>query len=392
MAWKRRSAAAATVSHEAPALPVVLLPMHGECKARSQGLRTRDTHLIEWFARCTSWDMRVVSRPEPWPRVTLARRHPLPSELAAGATFESVEVVRGPGTVLRRDRRRWWVEALRWLPAVPPDRPLVAWNVLAAAHLVERGHRGPLLVDLLDDWTIHPSFEPVHREVEAAYRVVFEHAAAVTANAEGTAALAARHGRSDVQMIPNGVDPERFSSRSRAAGERTVIGYAGTIGVRLDVDLVRAAAAALPNCRFEFAGRVAERHVARQLRRIPNLDLIGNVHYRKYPDLLARWDVAWVPHIVGTRSASGEVGGDPIKINEYRAAGLPTVSTSIAGAGRLSDVVVADGPALIEALESIIASSPDLPRVPRQPGAIPHSHLWRTKAAAIAALLEDAAS
>ena len=181
--------------------------------------------------------------------------------------------------------------------------------------------------DLLDDWTIHYAFQGVSQEVDRAYRRLFDHASVVTANAEGTVDLARRFGRDDVVFLPNGCDPERFDATSLAEGATTV-GYVGKIGKRLNLELIIEAAKALPQVSFVFAGPVLDAEYRRPMEERSNIKMLGDVHYENVPALLRTFDVGWVPHRVG----DGEVGGDVIKTYEYRAAGLPVLSTPVTGA------------------------------------------------------------
>src|SRR5581483_7656063 len=173
-----------------------LFPMHGEVKIRNEGLRTRDGHLIEWFARLGVDALHVSSRPEPWPRVSVARaRHRAP-QLPAGAHWHSPELLRIPS--LRR-RRAWWSDSATRLGTWAEDDPdaAVVWNPFAVERVRSRSTTVPLLFDLLDDWTIHHQFAPVRAEVDQAYRLGFAGADLVFANSPGTLRLAQRYGRDD---------------------------------------------------------------------------------------------------------------------------------------------------------------------------------------------------
>jgi glycosyltransferase involved in cell wall biosynthesis len=327
-------------------------------------------------------NVEIVSRAEPWPRVTLARRSN-PTQLHPHWTLVSPEPFVLPvGTA--RDRRRWWPQAVRWQPPCDPDQPMLAWDPFALATAVDGRRAGRVVLDLLDDWTIHPAFAGIGAEVHVAYERAFSVADLVVANSEGTGLLARRFGRDDVLVIPNGVDPERFSLPSTAAGPRILIGYAGKIGRRLDLPLIQDVSRRLAACRFVFAGPVLDRSVRRALARLPNVDLVGDVHYASYPALLGSWDIGWVPHLVGR----GEVGGDVIKTYEYRAAGLPTVSTPVIGSGRLAGVAVASRDDVLAVIETFLPGTQGA-RVPRQPMLMPAEHTWADKARRLARLLFD---
>lgn len=355
-----------------------LFPMHGEVKVRNEGLRTRDGHLIEWFSRLGVDALHISSRPEPWPRLSIARarhRGPLPP---AGAEWHSPQPLSLPSLP---QRRRWWSDSASQLATWTEEAPdaVIAWNPFAVARIAAMSGPVPVLFDLLDDWTIHHQFAPIRGEVEQAYRAAFATAALVYANSPGTMRLAHRFGREDAHLLLNGVDPGRFSTASTATG-RTTIGYAGKLSERLDLELIARAVTAMPDCRFVVAGPSYSRSVRRELRRMNGLELLGDVHYDEYPALLQSWDVGWVPHRVGE---GGEIGGDVIKLYEYRAAGLPTFSTPLeGGGGELAGVRVAPRDELATQLEAFVEANAR-PRVGREPMSIPAGMTWSYKAQAM---------
>jgi glycosyltransferase involved in cell wall biosynthesis len=181
--------------------------------------------------------------------------------------------------------------------------------------------------------------------------------------------------------MTNGVDPERFETTSQATGQMTV-GYVGKIGHRLDIDLVRKTARALRTVRFVFAGPILDAGYREPLRAEPNIELLGDVHYDEVPSLLRTFDVGWVPHRVG----KFEIGGDILKTYEYRAAGLPVLTTPVRGAENrgLAAVTVADPQVHPKALAEFAAAGP---RVARDLTPIPREHTWEFKARRILSIV-----
>lgn len=357
-----------------PAL--VAFPMHGQHKLSNEGYRTRDGHLIEWFGRKLREEgpVQVVSRPEPTALAPLRR-------FSARAVAENTHPVSTLVWKLPnlKDRQRWWVDSLgsyhRAVPGV--HSPVITWNPFLAISsawpsIVASGE--PVAFDLLDDWTIHFAFEGVREEVFRAYEVLFAHASVVTANAEGTVELARRFGRDDVVFLPNGCDPERFDSVSRATGPLT-IGYVGKIGKRLDLELILDAARRLPDVLFVFAGPVLDVEYKKPMEATQNIRMLGDVHYDDVPALLTTFDIGWVPHRVG----DGEVGGDVIKTYEYRAAGLPVLTTPVAGAASrgLDAVTVATAS---EHVAWIAEHAEKLQRIERIATPLPNEVRWEGKA------------
>jgi len=360
---------------------VLTYPMHGQTKLSSEGYRTRDGHVIEWLGRLMG-NVTVVSRPEPFPLAArpLRGRPPVPGTRSIRTNARSWPI--------SSDRRRWWPQSTRWYPELPEeadDVPAIVWNPFLA---VAPGRRNPfttrrtVVLDLLDDWTRHFAFASIRPEVDDAYRAAFERADLVTANGEGTADLARRFGRDDVTLLLNGCDPDIFSATSLATG-RTVVGYVGKMGRRLDLDGILTTVRALPEVDFRFAGPVLDRGFAGPLRRLPNVTLLGDVPYDRVPSLLQSFDIGWVPHRVG----DGEVGGDVIKTYEYRAAGLPVLSTQIDGAGTRGLRGTTALP-VGEHVSVIRTWTKDGPRVPRRPAEVPEDVTWRFKATTLLRMLD----
>ncbi|WP_426323954.1 glycosyltransferase [Microbacterium sp. E-13] len=357
-----------------PAL--VAFPMHGQHKLSNEGYRTRDGHLIEWFGKklASQGPVLVASRPEP--RVLAPLRRYSPDRVAANTVPRTTFLWRLPSP---GDRQRWWVDSLKAYHRIVPDlaAPVITWNpflALSSAWPVIVSSGVPVAFDLLDDWTIHYAFEGVRAEVIRAYEVLFAHAAVVTANAEGTVELARRFGREDVVFLPNGCDPERFDPTSTASGPLTV-GYVGKIGKRLDLDLIVDAARRLPDVDFVFAGPVLDAEYKKPMDAAPNIRMLGDVFYEDVPGLLRSFDIGWVPHRVG----QGEVGGDVIKTYEYRAAGLPVLTTPVAGANSrgLDAVTVAEA---ADHVQWLTEQARNGARVPRQVSTLPSEVRWEGKA------------
>ncbi|MCZ4068375.1 hypothetical protein O1W71_11910 [Microbacterium sp. H37-C3] len=350
-------------------------PMHGRSKMVKEGMRTRDGHVIEWSAHLLEpRTLNIYSRPEP----RIIHRDPATSgaALPSNLRFRDSPTWRLPVSF---DRQRWWVtSANAYVPPSDPKAPTFAWNPLLPLSKQWSAIRttSALVVDLLDDWTIHHAFHGVRSELEVGYSRLFERADHVFANAEGTLALAHRFGRSDAHLLLNGCDPERFSARSRAAGPLTV-GYVGKIGRRVDLPLVLEAVRTLPHFRFVFVGPLLDGPLDSALMQAPNFEHRGDAHYRDVPAILEEFDLGWIPHQVG----EGEVGGDVIKAYEYRAAGLPVLSTPIAGQREraLPGVTVLDRVEHVDYLEGYSG----LERIPREPFRIPRELTWRFKAQAM---------
>src|SRR5690606_31725548 len=145
-------------------------------------------------------------------------------------------------------------------------------------------------------------------------------------------------------------------------------------------DLVLEASLLNPDVDFVFAGPILDGDFESRVRDRSNIRWLGDVHYDNVPRLLQTFDVGWIPHRLG----SGEVGGDVIKTYEYRAAGLPVLSTPISGITDrgFTDVVVLDGPDHPEWIRAAFAGK----RPERSRQRFGHDVTWRAKTETIAVM------
>ncbi|VXB67205.1 glycosyltransferase [Citricoccus sp. K5] len=296
----------------------------------------------------------------------------------AGTVDVSKSVLRIPPM---RDKKKWWVDSVKLFDPVATDTPTVVWNPMLGLRSDIHRMNANLHFDLLDDWLVHAAFRSIRPEILRSYGRLFEVASSVSANSEGTLDLARRFGRTDAVLIPNGCDPERFSVESTANGPITV-GYIGKMGRRLDAQLIEAVVAAFPDWKFVFAGPVLEKGYIEGVAARDNVELLGDVPYSSIPQLLTSFDIGWVPHDVD----HGQVGGDAIKIYEYRASGLPVVTTPIIGTVErpMKGVRVISSADQVESFRSL---SENCDRIAREPMMIPADLTWKQKAITILDLM-----
>jgi hypothetical protein len=197
--------------------------------------------------------------------------------------------------------------------------------------------------------------------------------------------------RPDSHLFPSGVDVEHYSAarelREDHAGRRPVLGYVGVLDERLDLDLVAGVADALPDWTVRMVGPIAKID-PRALPQRPNIEYPGMADYTDLPQVMADFDVAFMPFALNdaTRSIS------PTKTLEYLAAGLPVISTKIADVvADYSDVVSLeeDAEAFAAACRRVVGDSQeDRDRLVR---IIQDSQSWDAIAAAMGGLFEGPA-
>jgi glycosyltransferase involved in cell wall biosynthesis len=206
-----------------------------------------------------------------------------------------------------------------------------------------------------------------------------------------------------VHCFPSGIDAAHFARARGAMAEPADqaaipgprIGFFGVLDERLDVELVRALAAARPEWSLVMIGPVVK-IAPEELPRAANIHYLGPKRYDELPGYLAGWDVAALFFALNeaTRFIS------PTKTPEYLAAGKPVVSTPIRDVvhpyGDAGLVRIAAGAAeWVEAVEAALARGPGdaawLARVDRFLGGISWERTWGEMDALLDSALATAA-
>jgi glycosyltransferase involved in cell wall biosynthesis len=129
--------------------------------------------------------------------------------------------------------------------------------------------------------------------------------------------------RNDVQLVPNGLDAALLPDFHEPAGarEQKILGYVGTIASWFDWDWVLALAGARPQDVVRLIGPVFTPTPADLPR---NIEMLPACDHQSALTAMQRFDVGLIPFRQNQLTASV----DPIKYYEYRALGLPVVSTN----------------------------------------------------------------
>ena len=181
----------------------------------------------------------------------------------------------------------------------------------------------------LDDYSLLPG-------VDASLVALTE--PAMMARADRVFATARRllPGTRSGDLVPQGVDTSHFGQVliEPPAGPKT-LGFFGLLAEWIDVELIAAVAKAVPDWSIELLGpsRISTASLAKHR----NIVLRGPVPYAALPGAIAHWHAAWLPFRVDELSAAV----NPVKLREYLAAGLPTMSTAMPEVMNLSGVDVA---------------------------------------------------
>jgi len=154
----------------------------------------------------------------------------------------------------------------------------------------------------------------------------------VSARALRADAVAARGSDAGVHFIGNGVDLGAFrralSTLAPAAPAPAAVrvGYLGAVGPWFDFDLMESLARMRPEWRVVIVGPIlpgVEAGVVR-LASLPNVTIEPAVAHEDVPRVLAGFTVGTIPFHCTPLTA----GVNPNKLYEYRAAGVPAVSTA----------------------------------------------------------------
>ena len=149
---------------------------------------------------------------------------------------------------------------------------------------------------------------------------------------------ARQHGKPAV-LIPNGVRFEDFVGPYEPhpmlrAFSPPVIGFLGTFGSWIDIDLLCAVAEEFPDALIVFVGNVLSD--VKRLQQFSNVHFVKSVPYPEVPAVLVAFDVCLNPFDMKQPVSSGV---SPLKLYEYLAAGKLVVSTWMHDLERVADVV-----------------------------------------------------
>jgi glycosyltransferase involved in cell wall biosynthesis len=151
---------------------------------------------------------------------------------------------------------------------------------------------------------------------------------------------------SNVHLIPNGVDGERYSPDAllklatppaMKGLQAKIAGYVGTLHAeRLDLNMIAEVADLLPDVSFVFIGpNCLSAPQTAALVAHSNVKILGAIDYQQLPSYIKCLDVCITPHKVSPFTESL----DPLKLYEYMSTGKPIVSTPCSGFRDLPELV-----------------------------------------------------
>jgi glycosyltransferase involved in cell wall biosynthesis len=199
-------------------------------------------------------------------------------------------------------------------------------------------NRRAFVFDAVDNWLEHPAFKKHEKDLKVGYQIIRQDADLIFTVSEYLQKKLFFN-QKNCFWLPNGIDPEHFFipdadyqiPEELEDIKRPIIGYHGVIEGRVDFDLIKYLAEKNPDKSIVLIGagiwKKNKKVVQKILGDIDNVYLIPFVPYQELPKYLHAFDIGIVPHKINEFTKSM----NPLKLYEFSAAGLPTVSTSVAG-------------------------------------------------------------
>jgi glycosyltransferase involved in cell wall biosynthesis len=316
-------------------------------------------------------------------------------------TIGDVHVISPPVIPLHTSRLIRAVNArlLRWSVARATKRlgirePILWAYAPQAEALIEDLRPSAVLYHCVDDLAAHKGIDP--SSFRAAEQRLASRADLVVASARPLADRMRRLAK-NVLEAPNVADVDFFASALEdgaidpglaALPQPRIVFTGAVVSTKLDFELIVGAARARREWSFVLVGPVGVGDPSTDVAPLeaePNIYMLGGRHYSLLPLVLRGADVGWIPYVRNdlTRSIF------PMKIYEYRAAGIPIVSTSLPSLEDLEDVTFADDPAsTVDAIGAALAE--DSPGARLRRSQLAHGHSWATRLEEIAKALQAA--
>ncbi len=293
---------------------------------------------------------------------------------------------------------RWSMKrALRQMKMMSP---LLWINNHWAAHIARHLGEAGLIYDITDDWLVWERTLSRRQRLQRFDTLLCKNADA-TIVCSPQLLERKRDLAKHLHLVPNGVDAEHYARVGdrdfaphplAAKWQKPVLGYLGTVHPdRVDVAMVAEVARAFPDATIALVGpNMLPPEERGKLEPYPNVVLTDAVSYADVPAFLTAFDVALVPHVETSFTQSL----NPIKLGEYLAAGLPIVSTRVAGFVEVADehpklVRAVSGNALfLEACRQALAEgNPEPLRLARRE--LARAMSWDGRVASIASIVEE---
>jgi len=248
-------------------------------------------------------------------------------------------------------------------------------------------HPAVLVLDAIDNLLEHPELAYVRSQIATGYDQLSRQADLIFSTSQSVRDMLGAN-RDGAWFLPNGVDPAEFQPDAAhpipadlQPIRRPIVGYAGKMQQRIDIDLVRQVATALPQVSFVFIGQILDKAWMAPLFTIPNVYFLGDKHYKQLPDYLAAFDVCMIPHHAGKH----EHGSNVLKLYEYMAMHKPIVTTGISGVEPFAEriCIAADAGEFVAGICRYLAARDAHETIAGIADPLPPGNTWDEKAAFI---------
>lgn len=396
---------------------LLIFPLHDWKKCLKEGFRTRDAHLIQEFEKNPAVrNILIVDRPVSPLEMAVKRYWWLVRDgrliykkgcTALTRISEKIHVLDMLSFEFLKPlvmKKQWWsykylhrntVEEIKnALKELSFDNTvLFIWHPSLAGQIGKYNEKITVF-DALDNWTKHPEVRDGVSDNERGYDMLKEKADIIFTNSVALKDFMTG-AKSQVYCIPNGVSPDVFKENSNndVPGDmkyikKPVIGYAGKLAQRIDIELIKYLAEKMKEASFVLVGPVLNKSWVYSLYRLKNVYLLGDKHYTLLPQYLNAFDICTIPHNTGEL----ENDGDPIKLYEYLAAGKPVVTTDIAGVDEFKDVITIarNREEFYEGLKRILKSLHEQSVIPQKlRDRVTKRYFWSTKAEFMITKIEE---
>ena len=164
--------------------------------------------------------------------------------------------------------------------------------------------------------------------------------------------LAQRLPEETTRLLPHGVDFSLFSTPALRAEDlpndgRPIAGFYGSISDWLDIDLLCKTIVRMPHWHFVFIGKQVVDTGA--LSKFNNVHLLGELSHQQLPSYSQHWTASLLPFKDNAQIRAC----NPLKLNEYLAAGSPIISTPFPALKPFQEVlqIVNNSDEMVNALE-----------------------------------------
>jgi glycosyltransferase involved in cell wall biosynthesis len=214
--------------------------------------------------------------------------------------------------------------------------PVLWLNPHYAVHAAGRMGESAVIYDITDDWTTLTQSPRLVQRIKEQDAELCRRADATIVCSERLRDMK-RELATCLHLIPNGVDARHYARVLDGGATipeeahnwpKPVLGYTGTLHPdRVDVGLIESLAKSHEGSVVLVGPNYLSADDNQRLLRAGNVFIPGPVPYARIPDYMAAFDVCITPH----RMTPFTESLNPIKLWEYLAAGLPIVSTDVAG-------------------------------------------------------------